>query len=121
MGNAQSNKGHWVIDNELSKSRLKKLACDLDQELTKAARQSKLLADLSKFEPLASAIARAVEMKIEHAEEVPGISYWYMHTDLQGVISMTPSLSKFLFALECWRFEEPKVSEELKGEQKGAG
>lgn len=100
---------HWVNDEKVDKEKLKQLAIALEEELETVALKSKDMTEFAKYEPLLNAIKRAKAMEIEVAEELPGMRHWYFETDLQRYISLIPSLSKFEFALECWRLEENKL------------
>lgn len=106
MSNTPSEPHNWIVDEKTDKEKLRQLAINLGRELKEASSESKIIADLADFEPLLSAINRAEKGQIDKAEEIQGISYWYLHTDLPGVISLVPTLSEFLFALECWRLED---------------
>jgi hypothetical protein len=105
MSNTPSQPHNWVVDEKTDKEKLKQLAINLERELEEASSKSKIIAGLANFEPLLSAIHRAQDGQIDKAEEIQGMNYWYLHTDLPGAISLVPTLSEFLFALECWRLE----------------
>lgn len=103
MSASSENQSRWTVDEVLNKVRLKELAVALERELSDVSTKSTDMQNFAKYEPLRSAICRAKRMEINVAEVIPGMRFWRFETDMQSFLSFMPSLSKFEFALECWR------------------
>lgn len=97
---------HITAEKKIDKNKLKDLAIQLEIELQDGASRSASISDLSKFKPLVDAIFRAKAMEINTAETIPGMDYWYLHTDLRGMLEEIPSLAKFELLLNAWRVDK---------------